>query len=58
MRRADVLFEEELPEFMKFNNKSIQQIWSEELRSKLLKQKSMSRYKNTISEIRTLNFKK
>ena len=33
MRRADVLFEEELPEFMKFNNKSIQQIWSEELRS-------------------------
>ena len=57
MRRADdVSLEEELTKFMKFNNKNIQQTWSEELRSKLLKQKSMSRYKNKISEIRAINF--
>ena len=51
-RRADdVVLEEELTEFMKFNKKNIQQIWSEELRSKLLEQGEINKYENKLREI-------
>ena len=47
----DVVLEEELTEFMKSNKKNIRQIWSEELRSKLLEQGEINKYENKLGEI-------
>ena len=50
-RVDDVVLEEELTEFMKINKKNIQQIWSEELRSKLLEQWEINKYESKLGEI-------
>ena len=50
-RRAEDVVLKEFTGFMKFNKKNIQQIWSEELRSKLLEQGEINKYDNKLGEI-------